>query len=72
MDSGFETKILMCADCEEEFVFTIQAQQYFAEKGYTDDPKLCKSCYMKRKREKKLQGRGVPEEVDIAAQQHDQ
>ena len=23
MDSGFETKILICADCQEEFVFTI-------------------------------------------------
>lgn len=53
MDSGFQTKILICADCAEEFVFTIAAQEYFAEKGYTEDPKLCKSCYMKRKRDKK-------------------
>ena len=71
MDSGFDTKILVCADCGEEFVFTIQAQQYFAEKGYTEDPKLCKSCYMHRKRDKKVTGRGVEEEVDVGAPQQD-
>lgn len=59
MDSGFQTKILVCADCGEEFVFTVAAQEYFAEKGYTEDPKLCKSCYMLRKRVKKTNGREV-------------
>jgi hypothetical protein len=34
-------------------VFTVGAQEYFAEKGYTEDPKLCKACYMQKKREKK-------------------
>jgi len=53
MESSFETKILTCADCGEEFVFTVAAQEYFAEKGYTEDPKLCKTCYMQRKRDKK-------------------
>jgi len=43
MESSFETKILTCADCGEEFVFTVAAQEYFAEKGYTEDPKLCKT-----------------------------
>lgn len=59
MGSGFQTKILICADCGEEFVFTIAAQEYFAEKGYTEDPKLCKSCYMQKKRVKKTNGREV-------------
>lgn len=54
MTSGFETKILLCAECNEEFVFTVAAQEYFAEKGYTEDPKLCKSCYMKKKRDKRV------------------
>ena len=53
MDTGFQTKVLICADCHEEFVFTVAAQEYFAEKGYTEDPKLCKSCYMQRKKDKK-------------------
>ena len=63
MDSGFETKILICADCHEEFVFTVAAQEYIAEKGYTEDPKLCKSCYMQRKRDKKVQDREYQEDV---------
>jgi hypothetical protein len=67
MDSGYETKILICADCDEEFVFTIAAQEYFAEKGYNDDPKLCKTCYMQRKRDKKTNGRDVSEEVDVSS-----
>ena len=65
MDSGFQTKILICADCGEEFVFTVAAQEYFAEKGYTEDPKLCKTCYMQRKREKKSYDRnGHAQSID--------
>ena len=66
MASGFQTKILICADCGEEFVFTVAAQEYFAEKGYTEDPKLCKCCYMQRKRVKKTNGREVGTDVDLS------
>jgi hypothetical protein len=71
MESGYSTKILICADCGEEFVFTVQAQEYFAEKGYTEDPKLGKACYMLRKREKKQQGREIHEEIDVGTQNQD-
>lgn len=64
MDSEFETKILLCAECGEEFVFTVGAQEYFAEKGYTEDPKLCKSCYMQRKRDKKASVRETNGQVN--------
>ena len=50
MASNLEHKILICVDCEEEFIFTAGAQEYFAEKGYTEDPKRCKHCYMIHKR----------------------
>lgn len=50
---GVEAKFLTCVDCGEEFVFTVNAQAYFAEKGYTEDPKRCKHCYMKHKRDKR-------------------
>jgi hypothetical protein len=50
MESGFEPKILICRECGQEFVFTGAAQQYFAEKGYTEDPKRCKSCHTKYKK----------------------
>ncbi len=45
MDNGLEPKFLICTECNEEFVFTIQAQEYFAERGYSEDPKRCKSCH---------------------------
>lgn len=53
MDTGLEPKILICVECGQEFVFTVNAQEYFAEKGYTEDPKRCKHCYMRHKREKR-------------------
>jgi uncharacterized protein with PIN domain len=40
-----EPKILICNECKEEFVFTSQAQVYFNERGYNEDPKRCKSCH---------------------------
>jgi len=45
MVDGFEPRVLVCCECGEEFVFTAAAQQYFAERGYTEDPKRCKTCY---------------------------
>lgn len=53
MDSRFEPKILICVECNEEFVFTINAQEYFSGKGYNEDPKRCKHCYMHHKRNKR-------------------
>lgn len=48
--SGFKDTILICVDCHEEFVFTASAQQYFAERGFTEPPKRCKACYTLVKR----------------------
>ena len=46
----FQDKILICRDCGEEFVFTVSAQQYFAERGFAEEPKRCKACYMEIRR----------------------
>jgi hypothetical protein len=53
MASSFEPKILTCVECGQEFVFTVSAQEYFAERGYNEDPKRCKHCYVQHKREKR-------------------
>jgi len=50
-DPPRKTRILTCIECGEEFVFTAQAQEYFAEKGYHEMPKRCKICHNKYKRE---------------------
>ena len=50
MNTGFIPRFLICVDCNEEFVFTVQAQDYFVERGYTEDPKRCKTCHSKHKK----------------------
>ncbi|HEX9750554.1 MAG TPA: zinc-ribbon domain containing protein [candidate division Zixibacteria bacterium] len=45
-------QILICKECGEEFVFPVSAQDYFAERGYQKNPKRCKSCHSKYKRER--------------------
>ena len=50
MVSNLESRILICTACNEEFVFTVEAQEYFLEKGYSEDPQMCKSCYLSNKR----------------------
>jgi hypothetical protein len=55
MEIRFESRVLICSECQEEFVFTVAAQQYFAERGYTDDPKRCKTCHMRYKKTQREQ-----------------
>ncbi len=55
MGTNFKPRVLICDSCNEEFVFTIEAQEYFAQRGYLDDPRMCKHCYTKGKREKRAQ-----------------
>lgn len=55
MSQAREPKVLICSNCGEEFVFTIGAQDYFADKGYTGDPKRCKSCHADLKKGRRAQ-----------------
>ncbi len=45
----YEDKTLVCKDCGNEFIFTAGEQEYFAQKGLTNEPKRCKECRDKRK-----------------------
>ena len=45
----FQDKALTCRDCGVEFVFTASEQQFFAEKGFTNDPGRCPACRAARK-----------------------
>ena len=44
----YEDKTLVCKDCGEEFVFTAGEQEFFAEKGFQNEPQRCKACRDKR------------------------
>ncbi len=41
---AFQDKSIQCADCGATFVFTAQEQEFFASKGYQNDPKRCPTC----------------------------
>lgn len=40
----YEDKTLVCQDCGKEFVFTAGEQEFYAERGFTNEPKRCKEC----------------------------
>lgn len=40
----YEDKILVCKDCGNEFVFTAGEQEFYAEKGFVNEPQRCKAC----------------------------
>ncbi len=45
----YTDKILICKDCGQEFVFTAGEQEFYAEKGFRNDPTRCKDCRARRK-----------------------
>ena len=51
-----EDKVLTCKDCSAEFTFSAREQQFFAEKGFTNQPQRCRECRQSRR----AQGAGSP------------
>ena len=45
----YEDKTLICKDCGKEFVFTAGEQEFYAEKGFQNEPQRCKACRDARK-----------------------
>ncbi len=44
-----QDKTLNCRDCGADFVFSASEQEFFAEKGFTNEPGRCPSCRAARK-----------------------
>ena len=44
----FVDRILKCADCNGDFIFTAGEQLFFFDKQFKNDPKRCKPCKSKR------------------------
>jgi CxxC-x17-CxxC domain-containing protein len=49
---AFTDKTITCVQCGNSFVFTAGEQEFYAEKGYTNEPKRCKPCREDAKRSK--------------------
>ena len=45
----YQDKTLVCKDCGQEFTFTAGEQEFYAEKGFQNEPARCKDCRMARK-----------------------
>ena len=45
----YEDKILKCKECGNDFVFTAGEQEFYAEKGFANEPQRCKACRDARK-----------------------
>ncbi len=45
----YEDKTLTCCDCGNEFVFSASEQEFYAEKGFQNEPRRCKACRDARK-----------------------
>lgn len=45
----YEDKTLVCKECGNKFVFTAGEQEFYAEKGFVNEPQRCKACRDARK-----------------------
>ena len=60
----YEDKTLVCKDCGAEFVFTAGEQEFYAEKGFQNEPTRCKACRQARKASRPAAG--APREMHDA------
>jgi CxxC-x17-CxxC domain-containing protein len=54
----FQDKSIVCSDCGATFTFTADEQEFFAQKGYTNEPKRCPTCRAARKDRQGTSSRG--------------
>ena len=40
----YEDKTLVCKDCGKEFVWTAGEQEFYASRGFENQPQRCKAC----------------------------
>lgn len=52
----YQDRYLTCRDCGTEFVFSASEQEFFAEKGFTNDPGRCPNCRAIRKENSRRSG----------------
>lgn len=49
----FKDKTLSCKDCGKEFVFSASEQEFYAQKGFTNEPGRCPECRSAKKDQNK-------------------
>jgi CxxC-x17-CxxC domain-containing protein len=56
-------KTLTCTECGAAFAFTVGEQEFFASKGYTNDPKRCPTCRETRRPQQRGYNHQGPREM---------
>lgn len=59
----YQDKTLTCKDCGQEFVFTAGEQEFYAEKGFQNEPTRCKACRIARKNSRPANGEAQQREM---------
>lgn len=54
----YSDKTLGCKDCGAEFAFSASEQEFYAEKGFTNEPGRCPECRAARKQNSRNSGGG--------------
>lgn len=49
---SFGDKSIQCSDCGTTFTFTAGEQEFFASKGFTNEPKRCPQCRRAKKEQR--------------------
>ena len=55
---AYTDKTLHCSDCGMDFTFTASEQEFFASKGFTNEPGRCPDCRAARKQQRSGGGYG--------------
>lgn len=58
-------KTLVCGECGANFTFTVGEQEFYATRGYTNEPKRCPECRDARRGQRR-DGFGGPREMHPA------
>ncbi len=45
----YDDKTLKCKECSSDFIFTAGEQEFYAERGFVNEPQRCKTCRDARK-----------------------
>ena len=51
----YEDKKLICKECGQEFIFTAGEQEFYAERGFANEPQRCKPCRDSRKQNQRAE-----------------
>lgn len=57
MAVGYEDRVYVCRECGKKFVFTAGEQEFYAKKGFLNDPVRCSAC---RRARRQAGGRTAP------------